>query len=119
MRAAARVTWRSASSARSTTSRLRSTPESVLLCIRHILSLRNLHWTHLPRRRTVLASTGGSNMFVIMGATGNVGSGAAYALLEAGAPVRVVVRNVEKARPLAEKGAEVFVADISDPAALR
>jgi uncharacterized protein YbjT (DUF2867 family) len=57
-------------------------------------------------------------MFVITGATGNTGSVAAEALLDAGKPVRVVVRNVEKAKRLAARGAEVVEADLSDEAAL-
>jgi uncharacterized protein YbjT (DUF2867 family) len=56
-------------------------------------------------------------MFVISGATGNTGSIAAKTLLSAGKKVRVVVRDRAKAKPLAELGAEVFVADMTDQAA--
>src|SRR5688572_26428677 len=56
--------------------------------------------------------------FVITGATGNVGSVAAETLLAAGEQVRVVVRNAAKAEALKARGAEVFVADLTDQAAL-
>jgi uncharacterized protein YbjT (DUF2867 family) len=59
------------------------------------------------------------SMFVITGATGNTGSVAAEALLDAGRPVRVVVRNAGKAKHLAARGADVVEADLSDEAALR
>ncbi|HEX3854692.1 MAG TPA: NmrA family NAD(P)-binding protein [Polyangiaceae bacterium] len=58
-------------------------------------------------------------MFVITGATGNTGSVAAETLLAAGKQVRVVVRDAAKAKALAERGAEVVTADLSDEAALR
>ncbi|MEO6601454.1 MAG: NmrA family NAD(P)-binding protein [Polyangiaceae bacterium] len=57
-------------------------------------------------------------MFVITGATGNTGSTAVKTLLAAGKKVRAVVRNATKAKPLADLGAEVFVADLNDQAAL-
>ena len=57
-------------------------------------------------------------MFVITGATGNTGSIAAKTLLAAGKKVRAVVRNADKARALADLGAEIFVADLTDQAAL-
>jgi len=57
-------------------------------------------------------------MFVITGATGNTGSVAAEALLDAGKPVRVVVRNALKAKHLAARGAQVVEADLSDEGAM-
>jgi uncharacterized protein YbjT (DUF2867 family) len=57
-------------------------------------------------------------MFVITGATGNTGSVAAETLLAAGKKVRVVVRNAANAKALAERGADVFTADLNDEAAL-
>ncbi|MEI9936502.1 MAG: NmrA family NAD(P)-binding protein [Pseudomonadota bacterium] len=57
-------------------------------------------------------------MFVITGATGNTGSVAAEALLDAGKPVRVVVRDPTKAKRLGGRGADVVQADLSDEAAL-
>ncbi|GAB2603251.1 NmrA family NAD(P)-binding protein [Pseudactinotalea suaedae] len=57
-------------------------------------------------------------MYTITGVTGHVGGAAARALLERGAPVRVVVRSAEKGAPWADRGAEVAVADLDDPVAL-
>lgn len=56
-------------------------------------------------------------MFVITGATGNTGSVVAETLLDAGKPVRVIVRNVAKAQKLAARGAEVVELDLADEAA--
>ena len=52
--------------------------------------------------------------YVVFGATGRTGAAAADALLRAGHPVRVVVRNATQGRPWADRGAEVAVADLSD-----
>ncbi|MBY0383208.1 MAG: NmrA family NAD(P)-binding protein [Xanthobacteraceae bacterium] len=57
-------------------------------------------------------------MHAIMGITGQVGGAAARALLGAGQPVRAVVRDVDKGKVWADKGCEVAVADIDDPASL-
>ncbi len=57
-------------------------------------------------------------MIVITGATGNTGSAAAKTLLSAGKQVRVVVRDAKRAEALQALGAEVFVADMTDQAAL-
>lgn len=57
-------------------------------------------------------------MFVITGATGKTGSVAAKTLLAAGKKVRVVARDATKAADLKALGAEVFVADLTDQAAL-
>jgi uncharacterized protein YbjT (DUF2867 family) len=57
-------------------------------------------------------------MFVISGATGNTGSAAAKALLSAGKKVRAIVRDAKKGEGLAALGAELFVADLTDAAAL-
>jgi hypothetical protein len=62
-------------------------------------------------------------MFVIAGATGHTGSIAAETLLGAGKKVRAVVRNVAraeaaKAERLRARGADTFVADLADQAAL-
>ncbi len=57
-------------------------------------------------------------MFVITGATGRTGSVAAETLLAAGKKVRVLVRDAAKAERLKARGAEVFVADLGDAAAL-
>jgi uncharacterized protein YbjT (DUF2867 family) len=57
-------------------------------------------------------------MYVIMGASGNTGHTVAENLLAREQKVRVVGRNAAHLEPLAVKGAEIFVADVSDTAAL-
>ncbi len=57
-------------------------------------------------------------MYVITGATGNTGHVIAEGLLAAGKKVRVVVRNKEKAKALAAKGAEIAEGQIGDAAFL-
>ena len=47
----------------------------------------------------------------VFGATGAQGGPVVQALLDAGRPVRAVVRNPDKAQSLKERGAEVAVAD--------
>lgn len=58
-------------------------------------------------------------MYAITGITGQVGGAMARVLLEAGLPVRAVVRDAEKGQPWAEKGCEVAVATMEDGTALR
>ncbi|MET0388446.1 MAG: NmrA family NAD(P)-binding protein [Polyangiales bacterium] len=53
-------------------------------------------------------------MYVVTGATGNTGKIVAERLLEAGKRVRAIVRSREKAAALAERGAEIVVADLHD-----
>jgi nucleoside-diphosphate-sugar epimerase len=55
---------------------------------------------------------------LVTGATGLIGSRLTLALLSQGCAVRVMVRNPEKARPLAEKGAEVVYGDMTEPRTL-
>jgi uncharacterized protein YbjT (DUF2867 family) len=57
-------------------------------------------------------------MYVILGASGNTGHTVAKTLLARGQKVRVVGRNATHLQPLAAQGAEVFVADVTDVAAL-
>jgi len=57
-------------------------------------------------------------MYVILGATGNTGSIATEALLAKKQQVRVVGRSKEHLARFTGRGAEVFVADITDSAAL-
>lgn len=57
-------------------------------------------------------------MFVIMGATGNTGSIAATALLDAGQKVRVIGRNAAKLAPFTSRGAESAIGDAADTAFL-
>ena len=58
------------------------------------------------------------NMDIVLGATGQVGSGVAKGLLKKGREVRAVVRNGAKARELEKMGAEIAVADYLDREAL-
>ena len=57
-------------------------------------------------------------MYVVTGATGNTGRVVASQLLDQGKKVRVIGRNKERLQPLVDRGAEAFVADLSDQAAL-
>jgi uncharacterized protein YbjT (DUF2867 family) len=57
-------------------------------------------------------------MYVITGATGRTGSVVARTLLEQKQPVRVVVRDAAKGAEWKQRGAEVAVAALDDPAAL-
>jgi uncharacterized protein YbjT (DUF2867 family) len=57
-------------------------------------------------------------VYVIAGVSGNTGSAAATALLDAGAKVRVVVRDATKGASWRQRGAEVAVADLGDADAL-
>lgn len=56
--------------------------------------------------------------YVVFGVTGRTGAAAADALLRSGHPVRVVVRDLAKGRPWAERGAQVAVADLTDLASM-
>lgn len=58
-------------------------------------------------------------MYVILGATGHVGSATANALIERGEAVTIVTRNPERGDLLAKRGATVAVADVRDPDSLR
>jgi uncharacterized protein YbjT (DUF2867 family) len=57
-------------------------------------------------------------MYVVLGASGNTGRVVAQNLLDAGKEVRVVGRNADHLQFLAAKGAEIFVADVTDAGAL-
>ena len=57
-------------------------------------------------------------MYVVTGATGNTGSVIANRLLDAGKKVRVIGRNQDKLKSFTARGAEAFVADLTDQAAL-
>src|ERR1700722_11913027 len=61
---------------------------------------------------------GGKSMYVVLGASGNTGHVVATNLLAAGKKVRVVGRSATHLQPLAAAGAEVFVGDVTDVAAL-
>lgn len=57
-------------------------------------------------------------MFAITGATGNTGSVIAEKLLARGQKVRVIGRDASKLSRFVSKGAQAFVADVTDPAVL-
>ena len=57
-------------------------------------------------------------MYVILGASGNTGHIVATTLLSRQQKVRVVGRNSSHLQPLASKGAEVAIADVTDAGAL-
>jgi uncharacterized protein YbjT (DUF2867 family) len=57
-------------------------------------------------------------MYIVIGATGQVGGVVANTLLNRGEDVRVVVRQASKGAPFSQRGADVFVADILDVPAL-
>ena len=57
-------------------------------------------------------------MYVVLGASGNTGHVVATNLLARGQKVRVVGRNAAHLQPFAAKGAEAFVADVTDAQAL-
>lgn len=57
--------------------------------------------------------------YVILGATGHVGSAVTYALLDSGENVIAVVHDASKAEALREHGAEIAEVDVHDSDALR
>ena len=57
-------------------------------------------------------------MILVTGATGKTGGQTVKHLLTRGAPVRALVRNAEKAAPLAARGVELIVGDAGDGAAV-
>jgi NAD(P)H dehydrogenase (quinone) len=57
-------------------------------------------------------------MFVILGATGKIGGATIGALRRAGAPVRAVMRDQDKAAPFLKTGCDCAIANIGDAAAL-
>jgi uncharacterized protein YbjT (DUF2867 family) len=57
-------------------------------------------------------------MYVVTGATGNTGRVVANHLLDQKKTVRVIGRSKERLQSLIDRGAEAFVADLSDQAAL-
>lgn len=58
------------------------------------------------------------SVFVVAGATGKVGSLVARELLAAGHKVRAIVRSADKAKALADSGADLLAGELSDAAFL-
>jgi uncharacterized protein YbjT (DUF2867 family) len=56
-------------------------------------------------------------MFVVTGATGNIGGELVRVPAEAGQPVRALVRD--RGRPAFPPGVEAMAGDLNDPASLR
>src|SRR6267378_6829164 len=72
--------------------------------------------------RHELSGTTGSkeeNMFAITGASGKTGGAAAEKLLSHGEKVRVIGRDATRLERFTQKGAEAFVADVTDAGALK
>ena len=57
-------------------------------------------------------------LVLVVGATGNTGSGIVQGLLAKGTKVRALVRNAKKGDALKRQGAEVVLGDLDDPASL-
>lgn len=57
-------------------------------------------------------------MYTVLGATGHIGSVIAKKLLEKGEKVRAVGRSTARLQPFVQKGAEAFIADVTDAEAL-
>jgi uncharacterized protein YbjT (DUF2867 family) len=55
-----------------------------------------------------------TEMYVIIGASGNTGHVLARKLLAAGQKVRVMGRHADRLAPLVEKGAEAFIGDVTE-----
>ena len=66
----------------------------------------------------MMSSVISSEIYVILGASGNTGSIIANSLLSAGKNVRVVGRDSGRLQRFVDKGAEAFTADMSDAFAL-
>ncbi|MGI9292289.1 MAG: NmrA family NAD(P)-binding protein [Gammaproteobacteria bacterium] len=58
-------------------------------------------------------------MILLTGITGNNGGATATALLEKGAKIRALVRDLDKASAWADKGVELFQGDLSDAASIK
>jgi len=53
-------------------------------------------------------------MYVIMGATGNIGSKLSNIMLDKGEKIKVIGRSAERLKPFEDQGAEAAVGDVSD-----
>lgn len=77
-----------------------------------------MHWRHAKiADMPVVINTEDSfmtNPYAVTGASGRTGSAAAQTLLDRGLPVRVVLRNPDRAVIWYERGAEVAIADLAN-----
>lgn len=78
------------------------------MCVASAVSADN-HVTFIPRERIV---------FVIFGASGNVGLSTVTALRHAGQPVRAVLRDTRQRERFAQLGCDVAIADLADARAV-
>jgi uncharacterized protein YbjT (DUF2867 family) len=69
---------------------------------------------HWPRIHLCMEN----NIYAVIGASGHTGHVVASKLLEQGQNVRVIGRSADRLQPFAQRGAEPFVADVADSAAL-
>jgi uncharacterized protein YbjT (DUF2867 family) len=60
----------------------------------------------------------GGNQILVAGATGDLGGAVARMLLAQNKPVRCLVRDKVKAKPLVEAGAQIIMGDLKDPSSL-
>ena len=58
-------------------------------------------------------------MYVIMGATGNIGSRLANILIHKGKKIKVIGRSAQRLKPFVDRGAESAVGNVSDAAFLK
>jgi uncharacterized protein YbjT (DUF2867 family) len=82
------------------------------------LTIQNVCRTVDRRIHSDRGETEESTMILVTGATGNVGSEAVRLLRQQQAPVRALVRSPEKAKALADAGAEVVEGNLTEPADL-
>jgi nucleoside-diphosphate-sugar epimerase len=79
-------------------------------------------WTHRITGRyrfsRVRKQKGETNMYLVMGITGNVGGATARHLLEQGKQVRALVRNRQKAAKWADQRVELVDGDWNDATAI-
>jgi len=71
-----------------------------------------------PYRSEVVAMSTETRTVLVYGATGTQGLPVADQLLDTGRPVRVLTRDRDNAVALADRGAEIAVGDLGDPASL-
>lgn len=71
--------------------------------------------TGRTRRRTVDSLSSAEVKYLVIGATGNIGSRVTQRLIDSGARPSVFVRNAQKARALFGKKVDIYIGDLEDP----